>query len=434
MASVMADSGPLLQDADVGGIPVPDASRLAPAMAANGAPMQIPPSTVSPDDVALYDRQIRLWGMAAQQKIQNAHILLITMRGLAHEIAKNLVLAGVGSITLLDGSLVTEADLGCQFFLSEGGESLVGQNRAEAASHALRKLNPRVQVHVDPQSVTAKGPSYFAAYSVVIATDLGPDTVNIINTATRINSRPFYAAGTHGMYGFIFSDLIEHDFVIRREASNVATAPRQESRTRSVVHVSTETRGNKPTELVTKRELYSTWYLASDAAVLPAEYTASKRRLRCVTPALSCLRALWEFQLLHGGRLPDILSREDLRVFTQIATQKHKALSLPSETLKPCVLRKFLQNLGSEIAPVTAILGGQLAQDVINVLGQSQQPIQNTVIFDGTTMEAPMYPLHPEMDLGASLLSVSNLNAHAAAAANANPTVGNGSNASIVAC
>ena len=48
MASVMADSGPLLQDADVGGIPVPDASRLAPAMAANGAPMQIPPSTVSP--------------------------------------------------------------------------------------------------------------------------------------------------------------------------------------------------------------------------------------------------------------------------------------------------------------------------------------------------------------------------------------------------
>lgn len=342
--------------------------------------------------------------MAAQQKIQNAHILLINMRGLAHEVAKNLVLAGIGSITLLDGSPVTEVDLGCQFFLSEGGASLVGQNRAEASSRALRKLNPRVQVHVDAEDVTAKGPSYFAAYGIVIATDLDPDAFNIINTATRINGRPFYAAGTHGMYGFIFSDLIEHDYVIEREAGNVATTPKQESRTRTIVDVKTKTQGTKSIESVTKRELYSTWYLASDAAALPAEYTTSKRRLKSVTPALSCLRALWEFKQMQGGRLPS--NRDDLKLFTQIATQKHKALSLPSETLRPEFLRSFLQNLGSEIAPVTAVLGGQLAQDVINVLGQSQQPIQNTVIFDGTTMEALMYPLHPDLDLGASLLSV----------------------------
>lgn len=367
------------------------------------------PLTIGIDDIALYDRQIRLWGIAAQEKIQNAHILLITMRGLANEIAKNLVLAGVGSITLLDGSTVSEVDLGCQFLLSEGGESLVGQNRAEASSHALRKLNPRVQVHVDPESVTAKGPSYFAAYDVVIATDLGPDTFNIINTATRINGRPFYAAGTHGMYGFIFSDLIEHDYIISREASNVPTTPTQETRTRSIIDVKTKKEGNKTIESVSKRELYSTWFLASDVAVLPQEYTNDKRRLKKVTPALSCLRALWEFKQLQGGRLPS--NREDLKLFTQIATQKHKALSLPSETLRPEFLRSFLQNLGSEIAPVTAILGGQLAQDVINVLGQSQQPIQNTVIFDGNNMEALVYPLHPELELGAGLLSVPNADA-----------------------
>lgn len=342
--------------------------------------------------------------MAAQQKIQSSHILLITMRGLAHEIAKNLVLAGVGSITLLDGAAVTEADLGCQFFLSEGGESVIGQNRAEAASHALRRLNPRVQVHVDSEGIATKGPSYFAAYDVVIATDLDPDAYNIINTATRINGRAFYAAGTHGMYGFIFNDLIEHTYVIEREASNVATTPKQESRTRAILDVRTKFQGPKTIESVTKRELYSTWYLASDVAVLPAEYSSSKRRLKSVTPALSCLRALWEFKQLQGGRLPS--NRDDLKLFTQLATQKHKALSLPSDTLTPQFLRSFLQNLGSEIAPVTAILGGQLAQDVINVLGATQQPIQNTVIFDGTMMAALMYPLHPQLELGASLLSV----------------------------
>jgi ubiquitin-like 1-activating enzyme E1 A len=341
--------------------------------------------------------------MAAQAKIQNANILLITIRALANEIAKNLVLAGIGSLTVLDSAPVTEADLGAQFLLAEV-DNPVGMNRAEAASAALRKLNPRVQVHVDAEGVKAKGPSYFGAFDVVIATDLDPDSFNLINTATRLNGKAFYAAGTHGMYGFIFSDLIEHDYVIERDLGNVATEPRQETRTRSIVNVQTKKEGPKTVESVTKRELYSTWFLASDVAGLPDEYAKSRRRLRSVTPALSCLRALWEFMQIQGGRLPG--TREDLKLFTQIATHKHKALNLPSETLRPEFLRSFLQNLGSEIAPVTAILGGQLAQDVINVLGQKQQPIQNMVIFDGTTMEAPMYPLHPEGTLGANLLSM----------------------------
>lgn len=341
--------------------------------------------------------------MAAQAKIQNANILLITIRALANEIAKNLVLAGVGSLTVLDSAIVTEADLGAQFLLSEV-ENPVGQNRAEAASVALRKLNPRVQVIVDSEGVKSKGPSYFANFDIVIATDLDPDSFNLINTATRINGKAFYAAGTHGMYGFIFSDLIEHDYVIERDLGNVATQLKQETRTRSIVDVKTKKEGPKVVESVTKRELYSTWFLASDVASLPEEYTKSKRRLKSVSPTLSCLRALWEFMQIQGGRLPS--NREDLKLFTQIATQKHKALSLPSETLRPEFLRSFLQNLGSEIAPVTAILGGQLAQDVINVLGQKQQPIQNMVIFDGTTMEALMYPLHPEGILGANLLSL----------------------------
>lgn len=343
--------------------------------------------------------------MAAQAKIQNANVLLITMRALANEVAKNLVLAGVGSLTILDGAPVTEADLGAQFLQEDAAQ--VGQNRAEAAAPALRRLNPRVQVHIDSEGVKTKGPSYFSAYDVVVATDLDPDSFNLINTATRINSKPFYAAGTHGMYGFIFSDLIEHDFVIERDAGNVpTTAPQQETRTRSITDVKTRTEGDeRKIESVAKRELYSTWFLASDVAVLPAEYTSSKRRLRNVSPALSCLRALWEFMQIQGSRLPS--NRDDLKLFTQIATQKHKALSLPSETLRPEVLRSFLQNLGSEISPVAAILGGQLAQDVINVLGQTQQPIQNTVIFDGNSMEAVMYPLHPEgMVLGANLLSL----------------------------
>jgi ubiquitin-like 1-activating enzyme E1 A len=372
--------------------------EIAGALAASSAA----PPGISADEIALYDRQIRLWGVQAQEKIRSASILLITLSALSNEIAKNLVLAGIKSITIVDHALVTEADLGAQFFISQ---SDIGLNRAEAAAPQIRKLNPRVQVVVDTQDIRNKGPDYFGGFDIVIATDLHPDALNIINTATRLNHKPFYAAGVHGFYGFIFSDLIQHEYVIEREKGNRETLLQAETRTRSVIDVKTKREGGKLIEMVKKRELYSTWFLASDAASLPAEYLKSRRRLKAVTPILSCLRALWEFLQLQDGRLPK--TTEDLKLFTVIATQKHKALGLPDETLKSEVLRKFLQNLGSEIAPVTAVLGGQLAQDVINVLGARQQPIQNMVLFDGDTMEAPMYALHPEGALGEGLLPLS---------------------------
>jgi ubiquitin-like 1-activating enzyme E1 A len=356
-----------------------------------------------PDEIALYDRQIRLWGVQAQEKIRNADILLITMKALANEVAKNLVLAGIGSLTIIDHEPVTETDLGAQFFVSAAD---VGKNRAEAAAPQVRRLNPRVNVIVDTEDIKRKGPGYFQSFDIVIATDLGPDTLNIINTATRVNHKAFYAAGVHGLYGFIFSDLIQHDYVIEREKGNRETLIQPETRTRSVIDVKTKKENGKLVEMVTKREVYSTWFLASDAATLPAEYLKSRRRLKAVTPILSCLRALWEFEQLQNGRLPGH-DHASLALFTRLATQKHQALGLPAETLRSEVLRTFMGNVGSELAPVTAVLGGQLAQDVINVLGKRQQPIQNLVVFDGDSNEAPMYALHPDGALGEGLLPFS---------------------------
>lgn len=325
------------------------------------------------------------------------------MKALANEIAKNLVLAGIGSLTLLDDQNVSEADLGAQFFLSE---ETIGQNRAEAASREVQKLNPRVKVIPDSGSIMEKGVSYFSAFDIVIATDLNATTLTFLNTATRVHHRQFYAAGSHGYYGYIFCDLIEHDFVLRRDKGNVSATIGQESRTRYVTDVKTQKEGDKTVELVAKRELYSTWDLASETSALPAEYIKSARRLRAVTPVLSCLRALWAFEQLHS-RAPGH-NRQDLEFFTKAATQCHAMLSLPGETLNSEILRSFLQNIGSETAPVAAVLGGQLAQDVINVLGQSQQPIQNLIVFDGNRMEANQYALHPEGPLGLAQLSLAN--------------------------
>lgn len=267
------------------------------------------------------------------------------------------------------------------------------RQRAESASRQLRKLNSRVVVNVDTSEISTKDPEYFAPFDIIIATDLDFNTFSMLNAATRLSNRCFYAAGAHGFYGYIFSDLISHDYVIEREKPNVKTAIGPESATRSNIATATKREGGKVVELVTKRELYSPLLLANSSPLAP-NILSSRRRMNAVHPLVSCLRALWEFQKVNLGAFPTH-SKEDLTAFTTLAMEKHKELQLPVENLKSEFLRSFLQNLGSELAPVTAFLGGALAQDVINVLGKRQQPIQNLLLFDGETSQGPVYALHP---------------------------------------
>ncbi|RJE26018.1 SUMO activating enzyme [Aspergillus sclerotialis] len=344
---------------------------------------------ISADEIALYDRQIRLWGIQAQEKIQSANILLVTAKALANEVAKNLVLAGIGSLTLIDHEVVTENDLGSQFLVAE---EHLGKNRAQAAAPQIHSMNPRVKLHVDTDDIHTKPPEFFANFDITIATELDFTTYTNINAACNMANRPFYAAGLHGVYGYIFADLISHDFVIERTKSNVPSKP-QETPTRTILNITTKKENEKVIEMVTKREIYSPLILANTSP-LPEEYTNRPRRRKQVTPLLSCLRALWEFQKTSGGRLPTF-SRQDLENFTQSARDRHQELKLDIETLDSSFLQSFLQNLGSELSPVAAFVGGGLAQDVINVLSAREQPLQNLLLFDGEKSSAPIYPLHP---------------------------------------
>uniref|UniRef100_A0A914RTN8 THIF-type NAD/FAD binding fold domain-containing protein n=1 Tax=Parascaris equorum TaxID=6256 RepID=A0A914RTN8_PAREQ len=57
---------------------------------------------ISDEEKAVYDRQIRLWGLEAQNRLRNSSVLIAGLSGCGAEVAKNLMLAGLKSITLLD--------------------------------------------------------------------------------------------------------------------------------------------------------------------------------------------------------------------------------------------------------------------------------------------------------------------------------------------
>lgn len=273
----------------------------------------------------------------------------------------------------------------------------------------LQKLNPRVAVHVDTGDIRSKAPEFFSRFTVIIATGQDLSTLVRINEHARRWVRPFYAADSHGFYGFIFSDLIEHEYVIERERSNIATRLGPETATQAVVGVSTKKDNNgKTIEMVTKRERYCALSQAA-VAPLPAGYAGNRRRLRQVPPLLSVIRALWSFQSSSFSPtspsseavavvVPAQNSHADLELFTRLATEAHAKLGLPPETLTSEFLATLMPNIRSELAPVTAFLGGQLAQDVINVLGQREQPLQNFLLFDALESKAPVFALHPMKD------------------------------------
>lgn len=93
-----------------------------------------------------YDRQLRLWAASGQQALEDAHILLVNSGSGATgvETLKNLILPGVGQYTILDSALVSEADLGLNFFLDE---TTLGGFRAEHTCKLLQELNPDVRGH-----------------------------------------------------------------------------------------------------------------------------------------------------------------------------------------------------------------------------------------------------------------------------------------------
>eukprot|EP00966_Prymnesium_polylepis_P236249 5463511-Prymnesium_polylepis.1 len=84
-----------------------------------------------------------VYGRESMQKLKGAAVLISGLNGLGAEIAKNVILANVKSVTLHDSAAATVADCGSHFYLSE---ATVGANRAEACVKSMQELNPSVAV------------------------------------------------------------------------------------------------------------------------------------------------------------------------------------------------------------------------------------------------------------------------------------------------
>ena len=102
-------------------------------------------------DEGLYSRQLYVMGREAQLRMGTSNVLIVGLNGLGVEIAKNVILAGVKSVTLHDDTPATMLDLASQFYLSKAD---VGKPRAAVSMKKLAELNPYVPVRCHSGEIT----------------------------------------------------------------------------------------------------------------------------------------------------------------------------------------------------------------------------------------------------------------------------------------
>lgn len=97
-----------------------------------------------------YSRQICLpfIGEAGQQKLLNAHVVIVGMGGLGSPVALYLAASGVGRLTLVDFDIVDRANLQRQIIHFDAD---VGRLKVDSAQEKLLALNPNVQVKTVPE-------------------------------------------------------------------------------------------------------------------------------------------------------------------------------------------------------------------------------------------------------------------------------------------
>lgn len=107
------------------------------------------------DQLLRYSRHILLpeIGIEGQQRLLDAHALLIGAGGLGSPAALYLASAGVGTLTVCDGDAVDLTNLQRQIVHREAA---IGTNKADSARVTLHALNPGITVHALAERVAGE--------------------------------------------------------------------------------------------------------------------------------------------------------------------------------------------------------------------------------------------------------------------------------------
>ena len=312
-------------------------------------------ASITDREAAVYDRQIRLWGLEAQKRLQNSRILICGMRGLGAEVAKNLALAGFG-VTVQDSSNVCDQDLGANFFISA---DQVGKNRAVAALEQIKELNPLVETQSLSTSLADIDEATLGPYNCVLLTNHAPLPEQIrLNALCRKVGVNFFVGDTYGTLGVLFADLgpafeCKAKAPAKQNAGENTEAPVFVDKTIAFPNL--------------EKSLSSPW--------------KDLMNRRFGTPSLYFgVLILHRFEKVVGRPI-DSSKEEDLKTLMYISTDmaveqgESREDGAAGAFIEEDLLRLLWQTARVELSPVCAVLGGMIGQEIVKVIARKGKPL-----------------------------------------------------------
>ena len=153
-------------------------------------------------DTNLYSRQIGTYGMEVMGKLVQMRVLIVGMRGLGLEAAKNIILAGPHSVTIHDDITASMSDLSANFYIKTEDVGL--KTRAEASLPMLQELNNYVNVTSHSGDLDE---NFISQFNVVVLTESTQEENSRINNICRENGIGFISSEAWGVTGHIFVDF-----------------------------------------------------------------------------------------------------------------------------------------------------------------------------------------------------------------------------------
>lgn len=337
--------------------------------------------TITDDEAALYDRQIRLWGVGAQKKLRAANVLLIGCNGVGSEIVKTLVLAGINSVTIVDHEKVTHADSLSNLFTCQA----LGENRALASESNVKILNPNVTVRAvdadvsaivgsdsDPPSDQFK--NMIADNGVVIVNNVKKSLAVRINNIVRSLDRKvlFYYTCNWGFFGFAFNDLGKgHKYVVEEKTNTDVSLDAEEG------PVSKKKKTEEAEKaLVTKTLDFPTLESALAVKAGKPGLGLTKR----TSPILLLTHALLNYGE-ENGSFPQ--NRSEGEAVKKAVSQTLETMGLDESMQQKLDKFSYYNFIFGELSPVSSIIGSVVAQDVIRAVSEKETPIKNFFLFNG---------------------------------------------------
>ncbi|KAL5667242.1 hypothetical protein ACJX0J_019463, partial [Zea mays] len=260
-------------------------------------------------------------------RLSKAHVLVCGMNGTTIEFCKNIVLAGVGSLSLMDDNVVTEEDLNANFLIPPDESIYGGRSRAQVCCESLIDFNPMVRVFVEKGDPSLIDGEFLDKFDIVVLSRASLKTKLLINENCRKRSKhiAFYTIDCKDSCGEIFVDLQKHSYVQK-----------------------------KPGGATEQQEL--TYSSLQEAISVPWNSLPKK-----TAKLYFAMRVLEDYELSEG-RSPGETTLSDIDAVLARRKDMCDKMSLNESRIPTTLVERLLAAGKKEHPPVCAILGGILGQ------------------------------------------------------------------------